>query len=299
MAEVYASRSSARAARSARANARVSSSSRPPRGRPQSSSAAADPSPLLRLRLRPRDPRGTFPPIVQAGAPALRARAEEVPVERIATPEIQELVDDDDRGDARGARASASPRRRSASASQVIVLEDARGLDGEAHAARARRARARRRIRSQVLVNPVLTPIGDERATFFEGCLSVKGYIGAGGAGREVEVTGLDEHGDAVALRVRGWPARILQHEVDHLDGTLYVDRMLTRSFSTADQAKALYGGKPIAEVRADARPLRGLALTERSRERTRQRSPSTLGMRSVTGSSSQSTVCIVGRPGD
>jgi hypothetical protein len=53
-----------------------------------------------------------------------------------------------------------------------------------------------------------------------------------------------------VAWRVRGWPARILQHEVDHVDGTLYVDRMMPRSFSTQDQARARYAGKPIAEIR-------------------------------------------------
>lgn len=51
-------------------------------------------------------------------------------------------------------------------------------------------------------------------------------------------------------MQVRGWPARIVQHELDHLDGTLYIDRMLSRSFSTIDQARALYGGLPIAEVR-------------------------------------------------
>jgi peptide deformylase len=80
--------------------------------------------------------------------------------------------------------------------------------------------------------------------------LSVKGYVGLVERAREVEVSGVDEHGQPQTWRVKGWPARILQHEVDHLDGTLYVDRMKTRSFATADQAKAMYAGKPIAEVR-------------------------------------------------
>jgi peptide deformylase len=52
-----------------------------------------------------------------------------------------------------------------------------------------------------------------------------------------------------VKWRVRGWPARILQHEVDHLEGTLYLDRMRTRSFGTMEQVKARFGGKPIGEV--------------------------------------------------
>jgi peptide deformylase len=50
--------------------------------------------------------------------------------------------------------------------------------------------------------------------------------------------------------RVRGWPARILQHEIDHLDGILYVDRMATRSFVTVESAKARFAGKPIADIR-------------------------------------------------
>ena len=60
----------------------------------------------------------------------------------------------------------------------------------------------------------------------------------------------IDEHGAKQTWHVRGWPARILQHEVDHLDGTLYIDRMKTRSFATAEHAKELYAGKPIAEIR-------------------------------------------------
>ena len=60
----------------------------------------------------------------------------------------------------------------------------------------------------------------------------------------------LDEKGKPVDWRVRGWPARILQHEVDHLDGTLYVDRMLSRSFASNENVKQLYSGKPIPEVK-------------------------------------------------
>ena len=50
---------------------------------------------------------------------------------------------------------------------------------------------------------------------------------------------------------VRGCPARILQHEMDHLDGTLYIDRMVSRSFSTGEQARDRYADQPIAEVLA------------------------------------------------
>jgi peptide deformylase len=107
----------------------------------------------------------------------------------------------------------------------------------------------------RVLINPTLRPIGDERVTFFEGCLSVAGFAALVERWREFEVSGLDERGQRVTWRARGWPARILQHEVDHLDGTLYVDRMLTRSFGTLAQVKALYGGRSIDEVKRSLEP--------------------------------------------
>jgi peptide deformylase len=100
-----------------------------------------------------------------------------------------------------------------------------------------------------VLVNPVLRPVGEQAASFFEGCLSVRGYAAVVTRAHEVEVTGLDETGAPVRWQVSGWPARILQHELDHLDGTLYVDRMHTRTLSTPEQVKARFAGRPMADV--------------------------------------------------
>lgn len=132
---------------------------------------------------------------------------------------------------------------------RVIVLEDR-----EDYMTRLtpdeRRERARIPFDARVIVNPIVAHVGDERAAFFEGCLSVRGYVGLVERHREVEVTGLDEHGSPVRWRVAGWPARILQHEMDHLEGTLYVDRMMTRSFATIELATARFAGKPIREIR-------------------------------------------------
>jgi peptide deformylase len=102
-----------------------------------------------------------------------------------------------------------------------------------------------------VIVNPLVAREGGEPAIFFEGCLSVAGYTAAVPRAREVSVTGLDATGRPLALKLRGWPARIVQHEFDHVDGTLYVDRMLTRSFGTTAQNTERFGGRPIADVRA------------------------------------------------
>jgi peptide deformylase len=131
---------------------------------------------------------------------------------------------------------------------QVIVLEDdpryTARLSAEHLAERERAPFA-----AIAIVNPQLTIVGDEQATFFEGCLSVPGYTALVTRAREVEVTGVDVEGAPVKWRVRGWPARILQHEVDHVRGTLYVDRMLTRTFCTTEQA-GQWGRMTIAEVR-------------------------------------------------
>ncbi len=186
--------------------------------------------------------------IVQAGAPVLRVRAANVEPSRIATPEFQNLIAEMIKA-MRKAPGVGLAAPQIGIPLRVIVLEDpaelaSRLTDEERH------ERERVPFSVRVFINPVLHPVGDDHATFFEGCLSVNGYVGLVKRSREVEVNGLDEHGASQTWRVRGWPARILQHEVDHIDGTLYIDRMLTRSFTTAEFAKSFYAGKPIGEIR-------------------------------------------------
>ncbi|HWL86019.1 MAG TPA: peptide deformylase [Polyangiaceae bacterium] len=192
-------------------------------------------------------PTASLPPIVQTGAPVLRGAAADVAPERIHTPEFQDLVKTmiDVMRQAPGVGLAAPqigiPLR-------LIVLEDREeflsNLSPEERAARGRVS-----FPTRVFVNPVLELVGKETATFFEGCLSVAGYVALVERHLAVEVHGLDEHGEPQGWRVRGWPARILQHEVDHINGTLYIDRMKTRSFCTTDHAKEHYADKSIAEI--------------------------------------------------
>jgi peptide deformylase len=65
-----------------------------------------------------------------------------------------------------------------------------------------------------------------------------------------VTVEYLDEHGQPHTTRASGWFARILQHEIDHLHGRLYIDRMVTRSFSTLDNMSRHWKDLPITAVR-------------------------------------------------
>ena len=95
--------------------------------------------------------------------------------------------------------------------------------------------REREVIEPYVLVNPVISAVGYETRTHFEGCLSVEGYTAAVERFHQVDLSYDDLQGHQHRARVGGWHARILQHEVDHLDGLLYVDRMNTRTLGTTD----------------------------------------------------------------
>ena len=188
-----------------------------------------------------------LPPIVQTGAPVLRARAIEVDPARIKSPEFQTLIS------TMIATMRAAPGVGLAAPQigipwRVIVLEDDEALiSGSSDEERGERERVA--FPTRVFINPELTVIGEKTEIFFEGCLSVEGYAALVERSHEVEVSGLDENAQPQVWRVQGWPARILQHEVDHLNGMLYIDRMKTRSFTTTGKARELYSGRPIAEI--------------------------------------------------
>ncbi len=75
------------------------------------------------------------------------------------------------------------------------------------------------------LINPVITPITEERAFGYEGCLSVPELRGRVERWLDIRVTAFDRDGEPFAFEAHDWAARVVQHECDHLDGVLYVDR--------------------------------------------------------------------------
>ncbi|MFC8372305.1 MULTISPECIES: peptide deformylase [unclassified Streptomyces] len=111
---------------------------------------------------------------------------------------------------------------------RIAVIEDPAPVPEEVRIARERVPQPFR-----VLVNPVYEPVGTRRAGFFEGCLSVPGYQAVVARPAEVRLRGQDEYGRTLDEVFTGWPARIVQHETDHLDGTLYLDRAEPRSLSS------------------------------------------------------------------
>jgi peptide deformylase len=122
----------------------------------------------------------------------------------------------------------------------IAVLEDPGAQDPE-----IAELRERPPLPFRVLVNPRYSGVGEERALFYEGCLSVRGWQAVVARYRRVHLTGEDETGRPLDEVVTGWPARIVQHETDHLNGTLYVDRAELRSLVADSGIGAALASEP------------------------------------------------------
>ena len=93
-------------------------------------------------------------------------------------------------------------------------------------------------VEFHAIINPKLTIDGETVLAHYEGCLSIAGFAAVVPRGASVRVECLNERAESVTINAHGWYARILQHEIDHLNGMLYIDRMVTRSFTTVENAE-------------------------------------------------------------
>jgi peptide deformylase len=99
------------------------------------------------------------------------------------------------------------------------------------------------------IINPQVEIIGDDTAEFFEGCLSLAGFSALVPRARKVRVDYLDEFGEEKSVVANGWYARILQHEIDHLHSTIYIDKMRSRSFTSIENFSRSWKNKIVADV--------------------------------------------------
>jgi peptide deformylase len=177
--------------------------------------------------------------IVQAGEPVLRTPARPLTPQEIASAEVQQLIElmRETMRDAPGVGLAAP---QIGLPLQLAVIEDVAEVE----------ATERSPVPFHVIINPRLT-LGDERVDFFEGCLSVDGYQAVVSRARTARVEARDHRGEPVTIEASGWYARILQHEIDHLGGTLYIDRMRTRTFTTSRNAARHLAGVPVPELLA------------------------------------------------
>ena len=188
--------------------------------------------------------------IVQAGDPVLRKQSRPLTKEEILSSSTQVLIDfmRDTMHAAPGVGLAAPQIGKSI---QLAVIEDPAGSVSDLSADELA-ARQRVPIPFHVIINPKLTVVDKSSATFFEGCLSVEGYQAVVDRALNVRVECLNERAEEITINAHGWYARILQHEIDHLNGILYVDRMKTRTLTTAENMVRFWNNQSIEEVLAE-----------------------------------------------
>lgn len=148
-------------------------------------------------------------PIVRLGHPALRTPARPIPPALIAEPDFQALIDD-----------------------MVETMHDARGVGlaapqiGEDIQLFVYQAAGPPEIPLHVIINPLITPQGRELVYDWEGCLSIPDLRGLVPRHPAIRIQGLDREGHPLDYSAHGFEARIVQHEYDHLNGVVFLDRM-------------------------------------------------------------------------
>ena len=171
--------------------------------------------------------------VLKMGDPRLLAVAE--PVREFGTPDLENLLADmqDTMADLNGAGLAAP---QIGIGLRVVIF----GVESNPRYPEAQP------VPYTVLINPVLTPLGPDMEEGWEGCLSVPGMRGVVPRYRELRYTGVDARGQPIDSSVNGFHARVVQHEVDHLDGILYPRRI--RDLSLFGFTEALFAGQTVAE---------------------------------------------------
>lgn len=153
--------------------------------------------------------------VARLGHPVLRRAAEPVPAADIARPETQRFIDDmvDTMREYDGVGLAAP---------QVHVSRQIAVLEVESHPRYPDMAP----IPLMVIVNPVLKPVDEETQPDWEGCLSIPDFRGITPRYSTVRLEAYGRRGERIELIAKDFFARVLQHETDHLNGKVYVDRM-------------------------------------------------------------------------
>jgi peptide deformylase len=167
-------------------------------------------------------------PVLRMGDPRLWQKS--APVEKFGTPELSQLLADmrDTMAHLNGAGLAAP---QIAVPLRVVIF----GVTANP------RYPGIEPVPDTVLINPVLTPLSGEMEEGWEGCLSVPGMRGVVPRFKKLKYSGYDEHGREFEREVEGFHARVVQHEVDHLDGVLYPMRV--RDFTRFGFIEELFPG--------------------------------------------------------
>ncbi|MDP9996621.1 MULTISPECIES: peptide deformylase [Pseudarthrobacter] len=210
--------------------------------------AVSPPTPFtprhLRERVQEMLAADALPPIVQAGHPVLRQPAAAFDGQ-IPAAELDQLIALMRRvmHEAPGVGLAAP---QIGIPLQLAVLEDRFDVDPDVAAVRHRTP-----LDFLAVLNPRYTPVGGETAAFFEGCLSLSGLQAVVVRHERVRLQFETPGGLGMEQEFEGWQARIVQHETDHLHGTLYIDRAELRSLSSNAEYAANWSEPGIGKARA------------------------------------------------
>lgn len=186
--------------------------------------------------------------IVQAGDPVLRKPARDLSCEEILNPEIQALIETM-KLTMRAAPGVGLAAPQIGKSIQLAVIED---MDQSFLTAEQIKEHNRYPVPFHVIINPRLyIEESSIQVEFFEACLSISHYMSIVSRAETVRVECLNERAEPVVIHAKGWYARILQHEIDHLNGILYIDRALLSTFTTKENHSKLWKGKSIEEIKS------------------------------------------------
>jgi peptide deformylase len=187
--------------------------------------------------------------IMQAGEEVLRGEARELSREEILSDKVQELIAHmrDTMRDAPGVGLAAP---QVGVALQLAVIEDREEYQQKLTPAQLLE-KERKPVPLHVMINPRIVSAENTSVEFFEGCLSIAGYSAIVPRARGVTVEYLNEKAETRKVEAVGWYARILQHEIDHLRGVLYIDRMHAGTLTTLENLDRFWKDLPVSDVRA------------------------------------------------
>lgn len=189
-------------------------------------------------------------PIVQAGESVLRQRARPLRPNEIRSREIRDLIANmrATMYDAPGVGLAAPQIGRNL---QLAVIED-RSEYTQDWTEDQLADRERTVVAFHVIINPKITLLDHEQIEFFEGCLSIDGLMALVPRAHRVRVECLNEKGEQKIIHASGWYARILQHEIDHLHGNMYVDHMYPRTLMTVENYKEHWLDKSVEQIKKE-----------------------------------------------
>ena len=185
--------------------------------------------------------------IVQIGEEILRGQARELSRDEILSAKTQELIEHM-RDTMRAAPGVGLAAPQIGVPLQIAVVEDREEYHKKLSAEQLLE-RQRNPVPFHVLINPRIVARNETSVEFFEGCLSVTGFAAIVPRAQVVTVEYLDEHARAKSVGAVGWYARILQHEIDHLNGVLYVDRMHSRTLMTIENLESYWKDLPTSDI--------------------------------------------------